>query len=105
MVFATEMIRNKFLNKILKSKDLKKLSIAPIVIGILLFLSVQANAFRLYVIILGILAVIKGIVGIVATEKMHKVTHWWIKASNNVYRVWGIALIIMGSVLLMGIKT
>jgi len=105
LTFATDMVRGKFLNKLLelKGERLKKLSVIPIVIGILLFLSASANEYTIYVIVIGLLAIIKGIVGIVATEKMEKFAERWSKMSNNAYRIWGVVTIILGIILLRGI--
>jgi len=105
-VFATDLVRGKFLNKLLELRavSLKKLSAAPIIVGVLLFFSASSNAYRLYVIALGLIAVIKGIMLIVATEKMEKMLVWWLKASNNFYKVWGVIMAILGIILLKGIN-
>lgn len=103
LVFATDLVREKLFNKFFKKIDIKKMSVIPIIIGVLLFLSAFANTNRLFVIIIGLLAVIKGIVGIVATEKMQKMMDWWLNANNNILRIWGVVIIILGTIVLMGI--
>ena len=103
-VFATDLVRNKFFNKLLKNKDMKKLAPIPIVIGILLFLSASANNHAIIVILIGILAIGKGVMLIVAEEKMQKLTDWWLKSKDSAYKIYGVVIILLGSIVLMGIK-
>ncbi len=102
LIFAPEILRKKLFAK-LKNAPLKKLSAIPIVIGVLLLLAAQYNEYSLVVILLGLLAIIKGIYGIVATEKMEKIQDWWISAKKKVYRICGIIIIILGFIVLSGI--
>ena len=102
-VFATDMTRKKFFAKILATKDMKKWAPASIVIGIVLLLSASLNRYPLFIVLLGLLSIIKGAVIIAAPEKMEKIKSWWEKANDNAYRIWGVAVIIIGSIVLMGI--
>jgi uncharacterized protein YjeT (DUF2065 family) len=102
-VFATDLARKKFFNKILEIKDLKKYSPLPIIIGILLLLATPYNRYMFFILLLGVLSIIKGIAFVVATEKMEKMKDWWSKLNDNGYRIYGILMIIIGSVVLMGI--
>lgn len=102
-VFATDLIRRKFFNKLLQITDIKKYGPLPIAVGVLLSFSAPYDRYMFFVLCLGILSIVKGIMLIVATEKMEKIKNWWLKATNNVYRIYGIAVIIIGSVVLMGI--
>mgnify|MGYP001394334598 CR=1 FL=1 len=102
-VFATDLIKRKFFNKILQISDLKKFSPLAIIAGLLFLMSIPYNRRPLIILLLGILSIIKGITIIVAPEKIDKMRAWFLKASDNVYRAWGAAMIILGSVILMGI--
>lgn len=102
-VFATDLARRKFFNKLLQITDLKKYSPLSIIIGILLLLSATYNKHMLFILLLGVLAIVKGIALIVATEKMEKMKSWWLKANDSAYRIYGVILIILGSLILIGI--
>ncbi|MCQ9207156.1 MAG: hypothetical protein NG740_04690 [Omnitrophica bacterium] len=102
-VFATDMIRKKFFNKLLELKDLKKYAPLSIIIGVLLLFSVPYNRHRLLILLFGILSMAKGILLLVAPEKIEKYKNWWQKAKDNAYRACGIVIIIIGSIVLMGI--
>lgn len=103
-VFATSVIRKKFFNKLWNISDMKKLSPIPILVGILLLLAAPSNRYGFFVAILGILGIAKGVMIIIATEKMEKMKEWWVKADNNVYKIMGITIIILGSAILVGLK-
>ena len=102
-VFATDMVKAKFVDTFLAKINIKKTGPIPIIMGVLLLLAASYNRHTLLVTILGLLSILKGITCIVATEKMEKIKNWWLKAGNNVARAWGIVMIIIGSLVLMGI--
>ncbi len=102
MIFVPDMVKK---NVFLKLKDapFKKLSAIPLVIGVLFLLSASYCRYRLFVIALGMLALLKGIALIVFTKKMEKLTNRLIKANNNSYRALGVLYIIIGAIVLKGI--
>ena len=102
MVFATGMAKEKILSKILNAK-IKSVGIIPIVVGVILLLAAGDNRHTLFVTLLGILAIVKGVMCIVATEKMEKIRDWWLKADDKVYKISGAVVAVMGSIVLMGI--
>lgn len=102
MIFAPEVLRKKLFAK-LKELPLKKVGIIPLVIGILLLLAAFYNRYRLFIVLLGLLSIAKGIYCIVATEKMAKMQDWWLGAKKKVYRIFGIVVIILGFIVLSGI--
>lgn len=102
MIFAPEILRKKLFAKI-KELPLKKVGIVPIVIGVLLLLAALYNTYRLFIVVLGLLSIAKGIYCIVATEKMAKMQDWWLGAKKKVYRIYGIVVIILGFIILSGI--
>jgi len=102
-IFATDLVRKKVFKKIMNIKDFKRFGIIPIIAAILFLLAIPYNRHKFFILLLGILAAIKGILMIAATEKMEKVRDWWLKASDSVYRAYGVVAIIIGSIVLMGI--
>ena len=102
MIFAPEVLRKKLFAK-LKELPLKKVGIIPLVIGILLLLAAIYKRYHLFIVLLGLLSIAKGIYCIVATEKMAKMQDWWLGAKKKVYRIFGIVIIILGFIVLSGI--
>ncbi|MBL7158124.1 MAG: DUF2065 family protein [Candidatus Omnitrophica bacterium] len=102
MIFAPEVIRKKVIPKI-KDLPLKKIGIIPIAIGVFIILSAQFNRHTLFVVILGILAIAKGVFAIAATEKFAKWQNKLLQAKMNTYRIMGGVIIILGSIVLMGV--
>ena len=103
LVFVPKLLKRKLFVK-LQNIPLKKIGSVPLIIGVLLVLAASHNRYTAFVVILGLLAIAKGIGCIVATEKMQKIQDWWLnKASNNVYRILGIVIILIGSIVLTGI--
>jgi len=102
-VFATDMVKAKFVDTFVAKMNIKKTGPIPIIMGVLLLLAASYNRHTLLVTILGLISILKGIACIAATEKMEKIKDWWLKAGNNVARAWGIVMIIIGSLVLMGI--
>jgi len=103
-IFATDLARKKIFNKCFQIKDWKKFAPIPIIVGILLILAASYNRYMIFILIIGILGIVKGIMMLVATDKIQTMVDWWMKAKDNVYRAWGVAMIILGSFILMGIK-
>jgi len=103
-IFATDLARKKIFNKCFQIKDWKKFAPIPIIVGILLILAASYNRYMIFILIIGILGIVKGIMMLVAADKMQAMVDWWMKAQDNVYRAWGVAMIILGSFILMGIK-
>ncbi|MFH1593134.1 MAG: hypothetical protein ABID09_00365 [Candidatus Omnitrophota bacterium] len=103
LVFAPDVLRKNLFNKF-KKMNLKRISIVPIIVGILLLFSASQHRYTFLIILLGLLAIAKGFYGILATDKATKFMNWWIdKAGSAVYRVHGILAIILGSIVLVGI--
>ena len=103
LVFVPKLLKRKLFVK-LQNIPLKKIGSVPLIIGVLLVLAASHNRYTAFVVILGLLAIAKGIGCIVATEKMQKMQDWWLnKASNNIYRILGIVIILIGSIVLTGI--
>ncbi len=102
-VFATDLVRKKFFNK-LKNMDFKKWSILPIVIGILFLMAAPVSSARLFITVLGILAFLKGFYFLlVPQKKIKKVMDWWFNAKDNLLRIWGALALILGVLVLINL--
>ena len=103
LIFVPDLVKTKFCEKLLAKVNLKKMSLIPIICGVLLILSSSYNNYMVFVTLLGLLGIVKGVMFLVAEEKMMKITDWWMKSSNTVARIWGVVTITIGAVVLMGI--
>jgi len=103
VVFTTDMMKKKFLSKF-KNMNYKKWSFLPILIGILFLLSVTESSARILIVILGILAILKGVYfAVTPGDKVGKLVNWWLNAKDIVYKIWGIAVIILGALVLINL--
>jgi uncharacterized protein YjeT (DUF2065 family) len=102
MIFAPEILRKKLFAK-LKELPLKKVGMVPLVIGVLLLLGSFYNSYTLFIILLGLLSVAKGLYCIFDPGKMEKLQEWWLGARKKIYRVYGIVMIVLGFIVLSGI--
>ena len=102
MVFTPELLRQSVYVKI-KHASLKKLSVIPVIIGVLLLLAASYNRYTFLIILLGLFGLLKGVFGILAAKQAVKVMDWWVNANNALYRVCGIVVIIIGSLVLTGL--
>lgn len=103
LLFATDLVMKKFLTKFITKVDPKKWAPVAIILGIFLLLSASYNRHTLFVILLGLLGVLKGILFVIAPERMEKMKDWWLKAGNKVHKIWGVLLIALGSIVLTGL--
>lgn len=102
-VFTTSFIRKKFFSKF-KDMDFKKWSILAIVIGVLFLISAPISRSPLLIVILGVLALIKGFYLLLGPQdKVKKILDWWLGAKNNIYKIWGVAVLILGVLVLINL--
>ncbi len=94
---AKEILRN-----ILKEKNLKAISVLPVVVGIL-FLAGSPLVSRPWItVLLGMFAIAKGLFFIFGQKRDAKaLIDWWMGASNNVYKSWGVVSFLLGVLLLL----
>jgi len=100
--FATESIRIKFINKILKM-DLKIGGTIAITLSILLIIAAYYNRYTLLIVFLGFIGVIKGVLALTLSEKVDRFRKKMEVIPNSVYKALGVFMIIVGSIVLMGI--
>ena len=90
-----------FLNKLIEGKDLKKLSIIQFIVGALLLLSAGSSKTALFISILGLLAIAKGLFFILGpAEKVKAMMDWWLNAPSDTCRTWGVFALALGIVVL-----
>jgi len=92
----------KLLGRLLKRKNIKPISIIPLVLGIVLIRGASSVSMSWLIFLLGILAIAKGLFFIFGPEKKTKAfIDWWLNASNSVYKSWGIVAFLMGVLILL----
>jgi hypothetical protein len=103
-ILYTEESR-RFLGKAVGKMNPKLLGFIPMVVGILLILAAiaaWANGASRFILILGILAIGKGVYFLLGPRGQVKALFdWWFKsAQDRTYRFWGIIIVLLGVVLL-----
>jgi uncharacterized protein YjeT (DUF2065 family) len=102
LIVAAGFAKKRFPGGIIRKADLKKTSIFPIIVGILFLFAAPYNRFTAYVTVLGVVAVIRGILTLVATGPCERLRDWWFRTSDNVRRLSGVIAFAIGLVLLLG---
>lgn len=103
MLFATRVMREDFCSK-LKVTDPRKWSPLPLAGGILFLLSASSSSQVTFIVILGLLSLLKGLVFLFGPrEKVKGMIDWWFKASDKTYRVWGVVVMGLGIAILFTI--
>lgn len=100
MVFATQLIRQKFYHK-LKTPDPRRWSPLAIAVGVLLLLSASSSSQVTFIVILGLLSLAKGALFLFAPrQKIRKMMDWWFETTDKTHKVWGVATIVLGMAVL-----
>lgn len=103
MLVLPEKIQ-KLYERIAKIKNFAVFAVVPIVLGILFFLSSGSVFFPTLVQVLGVLAILKGLVTLVVKrEKVIEVLQWWLTAPVLVIRFWGIFILALAVILFRSI--
>lgn len=102
LFYSLHCSEQKFFKKMLAGADKGLVSVLPITIGALLIVGAYQTAFPWVVVLLGILAAVKGCIFLFNPEKLaDKLTSWYLEqASDHTYRLAGIIAIILGTALL-----
>ena len=102
-IFAPSLIKKKFFSKF-QNMDFKKWSVVPIIAGIIFLLSAKSSTNPILIVILGILAIAKGVYAILtAPEKIKKQIDWWLNVKPNVFKAYGVVMLILGVLVLISI--
>ena len=87
---------------LLKIKNLKPFSVLAIIAGIVFIMASSLVSVPWVAILLGLLAIAKGLFFIFAPQKKVKAFFdWWLNASNGIYRSWGIMAFLLGVLILL----
>ena len=95
------------LKKILKLfSKLPKIALGgiPLILGLLLILSSSASSFSFYIAMLGMLGIVKGLsILLIPMDTLKTTVKWWLNQYPALYRFWGIVLIILALLVILGI--
>jgi uncharacterized protein YjeT (DUF2065 family) len=90
------------LRGIIKKRNMRFLSILTLALGIALLYGTSIVSVPWFTIILGLLAIAKGLFFMFGPEKKTKpLLDWWLNASNNICRSWGLVSFLIGILLLL----
>jgi len=100
-ILYTEESR-RFLRNSMAKMNPKLLAFIPMVVGILLILAARASGAFWFILILGLLAIGKGVYFLFGPRgQIEALFDWWFtSAQDRTYRFWGIIMVLLGMVLL-----
>jgi len=100
IIYTTES-RN-VMKRLFEKTDRKILSVFPAIIGVLLFISASWSLHSWFLRMLGIMAVIKGVIIFINPKNLYdEMTKWYLNSlSDQTYRFLGIVWIIIGTAFL-----
>lgn len=102
LMFIFTDAAKEILRSIMKEKNLKVLSVLPVAVGILLLAGSPLVSTPWITVMLGILAIAKGLFFIFGQKRdTRALIDWWMGASNNVYKSWGVVSFLLGVLLLL----
>ena len=100
MVFSVGAFREKYAS-IVKGVDHRVWSPLGLAAGVLFILAAPSSAQPAFIVILGLLALVKGLLLLLGPrEKVKSMIVWWLEASDQVYRIWGVFAFLLGVVVL-----
>lgn len=104
-VLYTDWIR-KSMEKMVVKKDVRVFSPIPLVFGILLIISAGWSEIFWLVLLLGLIAVAKGVYLLLGPkEQIGTAITWWLdKASDQLYRLSGVISLVLGTALLSWLR-
>ncbi len=81
----------------LKNTKRQSLGLLSLILGVLFLISASSARETWFVLALGIIACLKGVMTILMPEKSLKaLIEWWLAAPEIVYRWWAILLLVLG---------
>jgi len=104
-ILYTERLKSA-LFQMLNAVNPKLLSIVPLVLGVLLILSSYHSFNSWFIIVLGLLAVIKGLLLIIAPRTVYeRIIRWYCeKASDRTVRFFGMVALVIGTAIMCWVK-
>ncbi len=100
-ILYTEESR-RFLENSMAKMNPKFLAFIPMIVGVLLILAARASGAFWFILILGLLAIGKGLYFLLGPRGQIKALFdWWFKsAQDRTYRFWGLIVVLLGMVIL-----
>ena len=96
MLFSTQSMREKCYTK-LRPRDPRMFSPLAIIVGVLMLLSASSSSQPTFIVILGLIALTKGLVFLFAPrEKVKRVIDWWFEGTDRTQKVWGVLSLALG---------
>ena len=102
-LFATGHAREQYISKF-KIGDPRKWGPLPLVAGILFLLAASSSSQPTFIIVLGLLGLVKGLVFMFAPQdKVKKMIDWWLEGSDQKLKIWAGVAIVLGIAILVTI--
>jgi uncharacterized protein YjeT (DUF2065 family) len=103
LLLATGLAREQYISK-LNIRDPRKWSPLPLAAGVLFLLAASASSQSTFIIALGLLALLKGLLFLFGPqEKVKSAIEWWVKGSDKTYKIGAVVLIGLGIAILITI--
>ena len=104
-ILYTEKIKKTF-SPVFRNFNPKLLSILPLIVGALLILSAFQSFNSWFIIVLGLIAIIKGLLLIIIPGSLYdQIVNWYFdKASDMTLRFFGILSVIIGTAIMSWVK-
>ncbi len=103
MLFATRVTREAYLSR-LKVRDPRRWSPLPLIVGLLFLLSASSSSQVQFIVILGLLSLLKGLVFLFGPrEKVKRMIDWWIGVPDKTCRAWAVVVMGLGIAILITI--
>ena len=103
VIMFPEKLKKK-LSLLLSWKNYKPLGVIAALVGLILFIVSGSSKLGLFVVLIGILSVAKGLFFIFAAhDKAKFVINWSVSLADEYYRIWGIIAFAMGILLIFSV--
>ena len=105
LILYTDWLR-RLLQRMLSGINLRWIFPLPLIIGFLLIFSKGLTPYPWIIVIIGTLALVKGVYFLLSPKKqMDTLVNWWAyRAQDITYRLWGLIILILGITLFSWIQ-
>ncbi|MCK5306551.1 MAG: hypothetical protein KAJ66_05395 [Candidatus Omnitrophica bacterium] len=102
MLILFPAVFKKKMTKLLSLKNYKALGVVTAIIGLLFLLASSGAKMSLFIVLIGILSLLKGFFFIFAAhDKIKFLINWWLSLPTDSCRIWGIMAFTMGLLLIV----
>jgi len=100
VVLAAPALLKPMVNKFIERRWMVFVVVFRITIGVLLFVAASDTRAPAFVLLMGILFIVAGIlIPILGIERIKSIANWWIERSETVMRLWAAIVVLLGSAL------